>query len=60
MFINLLFRTFLQIFTHERLKAHSQFLDNFLASESSLKMMKNAFYFTLKSIFVLKIFKLVS
>ena len=29
----------------------------FLAIESPLKMMKNAFYFTLKARFVLKIFK---
>ena len=28
-----------------------------LATESPLKMMKNAFYFTLKALFVLKIFK---
>ena len=32
----------------------------FLASESPLKMMKNAFYFTSKSLFVLKIFKFLS
>ena len=32
-------------------------LKQFLAIESSLKMMKNAFYFTLKALFVLKIFK---
>ena len=30
-----------------------------LATESSLKMMKNVFYFTLKALFVLKIFKFV-
>ena len=29
----------------------------FLATESSLKVMENAFYFTLKALFVLKIFK---
>ena len=28
-------------------------------NESSLKMMKNAFYFTVKALFVLKIFKFV-
>ena len=28
-----------------------------LTTESPLKMMKNAFYFTLKALFVLKIFK---
>ena len=32
-------------------------LRQFLATESSLKMMKNAFYFTSKALFVLKIFK---
>ena len=28
-----------------------------LATKSALKMMKNAFYFTLKALFILKIFK---
>ena len=39
-----------------------QFKDaiSFLAIESPLKMMKNVFYFTLKGICVLKIFKLFS
>ena len=32
-------------------------LRQFLATESSLKMVKNAFYFTLKAFFILKIFK---
>ena len=32
----------------------------FLASESPLKMIKNAFYFTLEALFVLKIFKFLS
>ena len=32
----------------------------FLITESLLKMIKNAFYFTLKALFVLKIFKLLS
>ena len=32
-------------------------LSYILATESPLKMMKNAFYFTLKALFVLKIFK---
>ena len=32
-------------------------LRQFLATESPLQMMKNAFYFTLKALFVLKIFK---
>ena len=32
----------------------------FMATESPLKVMKNAFYFTLKALFVLKIFKYLS
>ena len=32
----------------------------FLATESTLSMMENAFYFTSKALFVLKIFKLLS
>ena len=32
-------------------------LRQFLATEKPLKMMKNAFYFTLKALFVLKIFR---
>ena len=32
----------------------------FLITESPLKMMKNAFYFTLKALFVLKIFNFLS
>ena len=32
-------------------------LRQFLANESPLKMMKNAFYLTLKPLYVLKIFK---
>ena len=35
-------------------------LKRFLATESPLKMMKNAFYVTLKTLFVLKSFKLLS
>ena len=35
-------------------------LRRFLATESPFKMMKNAFYFTSKALFVLKIFKLLS
>ena len=35
-------------------------LGQFLATESPLKMMKNAFYFTSKALFVLKIFKFLS
>ena len=32
----------------------------FLATGSSLKIMKNAFYYTLKALFVLKIFRFLS
>ena len=39
--------------------AHSG-LRQFLATESPLQMMKNGFYFTLKAIFVLKIFQSLS
>ena len=35
-------------------------LRQFSATESPLKMMKNAFYFTSKALFVLKIFKFLS
>ena len=35
-------------------------LRQFLVTESPLKMMKNAFYFTSKALFVLKIFKFLS
>ena len=35
-------------------------LRQFSATESPLKMMKNAFYFTSKALFVLKILKLLS
>ena len=35
-------------------------LRQIFATEGSLKMMKNAFYFTLKVIFVLNIFKFLS
>ena len=35
-------------------------LRKFWATERPLKMMKNAFYFTLKALFVLKIFKILS
>ena len=35
-------------------------LREFLSTESPLKMMKNAFYFTLKALFVLKIFNFLS
>ena len=42
------------------LKAHSQVWYNFLTNENPLKLMKNAFYFTSKALFVLKIFKFLS
>ena len=45
---------------HERGKGALSGLKIFLATESSLKMMKNAFYFTLKALFVLKIIKFLS
>ena len=35
-------------------------LRDILATKSPLKITKNAFYFTLKSLFVLKIFKFLS
>ena len=35
-------------------------LRQFLATESPLKMIKNALYFTSKALFVLKIFKFLS
>ena len=35
-------------------------LIQFLATESPLKMMKNTFYFTLKALFILEIFKFLS
>ena len=35
-------------------------LRQFLPNESPLKMMKNAFYFTVKALFVLKIFKFLA
>ena len=41
------------------LKAHSQACQNFFATESPLKMLKNA-YFILKALLVLKKFKFVS
>ena len=41
-------------------KGALQGLRQFLATESLLKMMKNAFYFTLKALFILKIIKFLS
>ena len=42
------------------LKGAPSGLGEFLATERPLKVMKNAFYFTLKALFVLKIFKFFS
>ena len=42
------------------LKGALSVLRQFLANESPLKMMKNAFCFTSKALFVLKIFKFLS
>ena len=44
----------------ERLKGALSGLRQFLATESPLKMRRNAFYFTSKALFVLKIFKSLS
>ena len=35
-------------------------LDQFLATENPLKMMKNSFYFTLKAFLILKVFQFLS
>ena len=42
------------------LKGPLSCLRQFLATESPLKMMKNVFYFNLKALFVLKVFKFLS
>ena len=42
------------------LKSEVSSLRQFLLTESSLKLVKNAFYFTLKAVNVLKIFKFLS
>ena len=39
---------------------HSQVWEIFLATDTPLKLMKSAFYFTSKALFVLKIFKFLS
>ena len=44
----------------DELKGTLKGLRQFLITESPLKMMKNAFYFTLKAPFVLKVFKFLS
>ena len=43
----------------KNLKGRLPSLSQFLATESPLKMLKNAFYFTLKVLFVFKIFKFI-
>ena len=47
---------------HQDIKVDSHLKKNlcFYLIESPLKMMKNAFYFILKALFVLKIFKFLS
>ena len=47
-------------YSPEVIKGALSGLKQFLATESPLKMMKNAFYFTSKALFVLKIFKFLS
>ena len=50
----------LRIADYKLLKGALSDLRQYLANKNPLKMMKNAFYFTLKSLFVLKIFKFLS
>ena len=45
---------------YRRVRGALSGLRQFLATESPLKMMKNAFNFNLKALFVLKIFKFLS
>ena len=47
-------------YTLNRVKGRLSSLKHFLATESPLKMIKNAFGFTLKALFVLKMFKFLS
>ena len=56
--LSILVRYFLSYGKSLILKAHSQVED--LMIESPLKVMKNAFYFIPKALFVLKIIKLLS
>ena len=49
-----------ETFNSNCIKGALSSLRQFLATDSPLKMMKNAFYFTLKALLVLKIFKLLS
>ena len=45
---------------HERVKGALSGLRQFSVNKTPLKMMKNVFYFTLKALFILKIFKFLS
>ena len=51
---------FSEISLHSDLKGALSGLRHFLPTESPLKMMKNAFCFTTKALFVFKIFKFLS
>ena len=53
-------RTTALLISSNEIKGALSGLRQFLAAESPLKMMKNAFYFTSKALFVLKIFKFLS
>ena len=44
-------------YREKKLKAHYQVWGKFLASNSPLKVLTNTFYFTFKTLFVIKIFK---
>ena len=44
-------------YSHKKFKGAFSCVRQLLANESPLKMMENAFYFVLKALFVLKIFK---
>ena len=48
------------VLTREKIKGAFSSLRQFLAIESPLKMMKNAFYFASKALFVLKIFDVLT
>ena len=52
--------TYQHVKQHVHLKGPLSCLKKFLATEGPLKMVKNAFCFTLKALFVLKIFKFFS
>ena len=56
----ILFNIFINDWSFFALKGALSGLRQFLATECPLKMIKNAFYFTLKALFVLKIFKFLS